>query len=183
MPFTALQVATAIADMHNVDMDDRPSIAHTDITPGQFLRTAEGKCKLTDFNRVRFLRKNMTADGVPCSYIVGRNPGKFRSPEEYNHVQQTEKVDCYSMGNVFYSLLTEYWPFEGMDEKEAQQEIMDGERPPIDHNIRNSSDPIDAAFIKAISMCWRQNPEKRATAKEVKHFLAEQIKSIENDAR
>mmetsp|Transcript_25629 Transcript_25629/g.74150 ORF Transcript_25629/g.74150 Transcript_25629/m.74150 type:complete len:522 (-) Transcript_25629:3442-5007(-) len=170
----ALQVATAIADMHNVDV--HPSIAHTDITPGQFLRTAEGKCKLTDFNRVRFLRRNMTSPGVPCSYIVGRNPGKFRSPEEYNHTQQTEKVDIFSMGNLFYSLLTEYWPFEGMDEKEAQQKIMDGERPPIDDSIRNSSDPIDAAFIRAISMCWRQNPKKRATAKEVKQYLMEQIK-------
>lgn len=173
-------MATAITDMHNVDMEGSPSIAHTDITPSQFLLTAEGKWKLTDFNRVRFLRKNITAESVPCSYIVGRNPGKFRSPEEYGHTRQSEKVDIFSMGNIFYSLLTEYWPFEGMDEKEAQQLIMGGKRPPIDDDIRNSKNSLDIAFIKAISMCWRQNPNERATAKVVKEYL---VKSIGNYAK
>ena len=172
----ALQVATAITDMHNVDMEGRPSIAHTDISPSQFLLTPEGKYKLTDFNRVRFLRKNRTAASVPCSYMVGRNPGKFRSPEEYNRSQQTEKVDIYSMGNIFYALLTEYWPFEGIDEKEAQQKIVDGDRPPIDDVIRSSGDSLDAIFVKAIGMCWRHNPDKRATAKEVRQYLSDQIK-------
>ena len=87
------------------------------------------------------------------------------------------------MGNIFYSLLTEYWPFEGMDEKEAQRKIMDGERPPIDDDIRSSGDPIDTAFVEAISMCWRQNPDKRATAKEVKEYLNSKIKSMRNDAK
>jgi len=162
--------------MHNVDMEGLPSIAHTDISPSQFLLTAEGKYKLTDFNRVRFLRKNRTAASVPCSYMVGRNPGKFRSPEEYNRSQQTEKVDIYSMGNIFYALLTEYWPFEGIDEKEAQQKIVDGDRPPIDDVIRSSGDSLDAIFVKAIGMCWRHNPDKRATAKEVRQYLSDQIK-------
>ena len=176
-------MAAAITDMHNVDLEGRPSIAHTDISPSQFLLTAEGKWKLTDFNRVRFLRKNITAESMTCSYIVGRNPGKFRSPEEYNHTQQTSAIDVYSMGNIFYSLLTEYWPFEGMDEKEAQRKIMGGARPPIDDDIRSSGDPIDNTFIEAIGMCWRQNPDERATAKEVKEYLISQTKSIGNDAK
>ena len=176
-------MTAAITDMHNVDLEGRPSIAHTDITPSQFLLTAEGKWKLTDFNRVRFLRKNITAESVPCSYIVGRNPGKFRSPEEYSHTEQTSAIDVYSMGNIFYSLLTEYWPFEGMAEKEAQRKIMDGARPPIDDDIRISGDPIDSTFIEAIGMCWRQNPDKRATAKEVQEYLISQIESIGNDTK
>ena len=70
-----------------------------------------------------------------------------------------------------------------MDEKEAQRKIMDGARPPIDGGIRSSGDPIDTTFIEAIGMCWHQNPDKRATAKEVKEYLISQIESIGNDAK
>ena len=122
-------------------------------------------------------------DDEACPFQVGNNPGKFRAPEEYLYLGESEKIDIYSMGNIFYSLLTEYWPFEGMDEKEAQRKIMGGARPPIDDDIRSSGDPIDNAFIEAIGMCWRQNPDERATAKEVKEYLISQIKSIGNDAK
>lgn len=71
---TALQVSTALTDVHNTDKDGQASIAHTDITPSQFIMI-DGKYKLNDFNRCRFIRWNRT-DDKPCSYLVGRNPGK-----------------------------------------------------------------------------------------------------------
>ena len=48
----------------------------------------------------------------PCLFLVGNNPGTFRAPEEYAYKLESEKVDIYSMGNVFYALLTDLWPFE-----------------------------------------------------------------------
>ena len=173
-------MAAAITDMHNVDLEGRPSIAHTDITPSQFLLTAEGKWKLTDFNRVRFLRKNITAESVPCSYIVGRNPGKFRSPEEYNHTEQTSAIDVYSMGNIFYSLLTGRWPFENRKTKEAQRLIKNNQRPPIDDAIRESDDPLDVAMLKAIERCWEQDPVERASAREIEKFLETELATHKN---
>jgi len=65
-------------------------MAHTDISPGQFIKV-NGIFKLNDFNRARFLpwsaEKNQS-----CPYFVGSNPGKYRSPEEYNYEGQTEMV-------------------------------------------------------------------------------------------
>mmetsp|Transcript_10335 Transcript_10335/g.23178 ORF Transcript_10335/g.23178 Transcript_10335/m.23178 type:complete len:511 (+) Transcript_10335:27-1559(+) len=170
----ALQVSTALADVHNIDQEGRPSLAHTDITPSQFIMI-DGKYKLNDFNRCRFIRWNRT-DDKPCSYFVGRNPGKFRSPEEYSNAGQTEKVDIYSMGNVFYALLTEYWPFEGMEEKKAQEMILSGERPHVDAELLNSKDSADVALIEAMRMCWRQDPIDRATATDVKQYLTAAMK-------
>uniref|UniRef100_A0A7S2UMR9 Protein kinase domain-containing protein n=1 Tax=Attheya septentrionalis TaxID=420275 RepID=A0A7S2UMR9_9STRA len=86
----ASQVSIGVADMHNVDKEGQASIAHTDITPTQFL-LIDGFYKLNDFNRARFIRWNRHED-KPCTYRVGNNPGKFRSPEEYNYFNQTEKV-------------------------------------------------------------------------------------------
>lgn len=39
-----------IADVHNVEENGRPSIAHTDITTSQFV-FSNGRYKLNDFNR------------------------------------------------------------------------------------------------------------------------------------
>jgi hypothetical protein len=81
-----------LAAVHNIDAEGEATIAHTDIQPGQYIKV-NGLWKLNDFNRARFISfsiKNKTA----CPYFVGNNPGKNRSPEEYNYEPQTEMVSC-----------------------------------------------------------------------------------------
>eukprot|EP00977_Amphora_coffeiformis_P020164 scaffold7970_cov187-Amphora_coffeaeformis.AAC.2 len=87
---TGVQAAMGLAAVHNCDKEGRPSIAHTDIAPGQFVRVGD-IFKLNDFNRARFLRTNIT-NGSICGFEVGNNPGKNRSPEEYMYKPETEKV-------------------------------------------------------------------------------------------
>ena len=72
----SVEVAAGVADMHNIDKEGVASIAHTDITPGQFI-LIDGMYKLNDFNRARFIRWNK-AENKPCGYHVGNNPGKVR---------------------------------------------------------------------------------------------------------
>ena len=72
----ATQAAMGIAAVHNVDKDGVASIAHTDITPGQFV-LVDGVYRLNDFNRARFIRWSRT-ENKPCKYYIGRNPGKVR---------------------------------------------------------------------------------------------------------
>ncbi len=70
----AIQVATGIADMHNLDKDGQAPMAHTDIAPTQFI-LIDGYYKLNDFNRVRFIRWNNETN-MPCPYQVMNNPGE-----------------------------------------------------------------------------------------------------------
>ena len=79
-----------VAAIHNVDKEGQASIAHTDIAPGQFIRI-NGMYKLNDFNRARFIQWS-PYQNLTCGYYVGKNPGKNRSPEEYQYMKQTEKV-------------------------------------------------------------------------------------------
>jgi hypothetical protein len=104
-------VAASIADMHNIDKEGQASMAHTDITPAQFV-WYDGMYRLNDFNRARFLGWSRERN-EPCGYHVGSNPGKVcralentdfnsqtsanlylknRSPEEYAYELQSEKV-------------------------------------------------------------------------------------------
>ena len=84
------QAAIAVAELHNFDREGQASVAHTDITPAQFVKVGS-RYKLQDFNRARFLLWNATS-GAACPYNVSSNPGKNRSPEEYAYQPQTEKV-------------------------------------------------------------------------------------------
>ena len=119
-------------------------------------------------------------EDVACPFYVGNNPGKFRSPEEYLYLGESEKIDIYSMGNVFYSLLTGKWPFEDRKTKEAQKLIKKNERPPIDQEIRDSDDPLDVALLKALERCWEQDPIERASAREIEQFLEAELAKHRN---
>ena len=87
---SATQAASGLAAFHNIDREGRASMAHTDISPGQFIKIGN-RYKLNDFNRARFLRWNVKKNET-CGYYVDRNPGRNRSPEEYNYRLQSEKV-------------------------------------------------------------------------------------------
>lgn len=81
------------------------------------------------------------------------------------------------MGNVFYVLLAENWPFFELDEsKEARKRVKKGKRPFI--NATLIATPADVAMKAAIEMCWKQNPDKRASAKDVVEFLEAELKKL-----
>ena len=119
-------------------------------------------------------------DDEACPFHIGNNPGKFRAPEEYLYLGESEKIDVYSMGNIFYSLLTGRWPFENRKTKEAQRLIKNNQRPPIDDAIRESDDPLDVAMLKAIERCWEQDPVERASAREIEKFLETELATHKN---
>jgi serine/threonine protein kinase len=74
----AYQVANGLADLHNSDVEGQPSIAHTDITPSQFVFVNKyGRFLLNDFNRCRFIRWNQKTNEA-CPFHVGSNPGTVR---------------------------------------------------------------------------------------------------------
>mmetsp|Transcript_23724 Transcript_23724/g.67003 ORF Transcript_23724/g.67003 Transcript_23724/m.67003 type:complete len:574 (+) Transcript_23724:859-2580(+) len=173
----AHQLASGLSAVHNIDKVGVPSISHTDITGSQFVLVEQaGIYKLNDFNRARFLTKNRET-GESCTFSVGNNPGSFRSPEEYTepHVQ-TEKIDVYSLGNIFYGILTSLTPFEDIsDSADIQKKIRHGKQPPIADKFKNSKDPYIKALLKVIGMCWVQDPKARSSSREVMDYLEQRL--------
>jgi serine/threonine protein kinase len=171
----AFQVASGIAAVHNYPKEGIPAIAHTDITTSQFVYVNSAAIyKLNDFNRCRFIRWD-TKRNTTCPFKVGNNPGNFRSPEEYAYEGETEKIDVYSMGNIFYALLTGLWPFEELKSKKAKNLVKKGSRPPIPEAILNTTDMFDQTLLNATRACWIQDPEKRATARQIQKYIESQL--------
>lgn len=175
----AYQVACGIADLHDVEEDHVASIAHTDITPSQFI-FIDGKWKLNDFNRCRFMREH-TKDKSVCGFEVGSNPGKFRAPEEYAYEIETEKIDVYSMGNVFYTILSGMMPFEDVKTNKATKQVMAGKRPKMPSEVKESDDIAIKAILAATKKCWRQDPEERARASEIRDELKSVMERIKKE--
>eukprot|EP00587_Corethron_hystrix_P007162 CAMPEP_0113321470 /NCGR_PEP_ID=MMETSP0010_2-20120614/14944_1 /TAXON_ID=216773 ORGANISM="Corethron hystrix, Strain 308" /NCGR_SAMPLE_ID=MMETSP0010_2 /ASSEMBLY_ACC=CAM_ASM_000155 /LENGTH=250 /DNA_ID=CAMNT_0000179615 /DNA_START=13 /DNA_END=765 /DNA_ORIENTATION=- /assembly_acc=CAM_ASM_000155 len=172
-----LEAAVGVMEMHQIDGAEYPTIAHTDITPGQFI-LVDGIYKLNDFNRCRFMRWNTTSNSA-CGYKVGNNPGVFRSPEEYRYEVQDEKVDNYSLGNVLYVLLVKEWPFDHVKEQDdIKKFIKEGKRSEIPKLLEESNHPADVAMIKAIRRCWTDSREERALAAEIVDILKEALEEL-----
>jgi serine/threonine protein kinase len=173
----ATQAALALADVHNFDKEGLASVAHADIAPSQYV-LIDGVYKLNDFNRARFLRWD-ASKGKPCPFTVGSNPGKNRSPEEYAYMPETEKIDVYSLGNIFYMLLQEEWPFEDVSSKVASVRVIEGTRPTFYADVWNSTHPVDVALKTAMLMCHVHNPKERSTARAVAVHLTSVLETLD----
>lgn len=82
------------------------------------------------------------------------------------------------MGNIFYTILTELWPFEDEKDEKAQSKIMRGERPPVPEEILNSTEPEHKVLLKAIEMSWIHDPEKRPTARQIATYLKSELRRL-----
>jgi len=92
---------------------------------------------------------------------------------------QTEKVDTFSLGNVFYAIATERGPYDDQKRRdEAQQLVIAGELPPLDQAFIDSDHPADKALALAMNMCFEYDWRKRASAVEVRDFLREELKHV-----
>jgi len=190
----AHDIAAALADLHDADgMRDAhgdiisASMVHADLTTDQFIQI-DGEWKLNDFNRCKFMRRHRNkggpetgdGDGNPCGFLFGINPGKSRSPEEYNYQEETEKVDIYSLGNVFYTILTDEIPFDDVSSQQAVKDIKNGIRAKIPPRLLKSEDPVDIALRTVVEQTWRQEPQDRPRARALADYLAKELEKIAN---
>ncbi|KAL7477824.1 hypothetical protein ACHAW6_003611 [Cyclotella cf. meneghiniana] len=187
----AHQVSLSLADLHDVDaMRDKSgkitssAIVHTDIKPDQYIHI-DGTFKLNDFNRCRFMRRKRfdghpSGDGEPCGFTVERNPSVLRAPEEYAYTEETEKVDIYAMGNIFYILLADKEPWDGFEETVAQRMIMEGIRPDLPDAKVNSKEFVDVTLRELVSQCFQRDPRRRPRARAVADILSAKIVSHQN---
>lgn len=178
----AHQVASGMSAVHHFEKGGIPAIAHTDISPGQFVYVQESRIfKLNDFNRCRFIPWNKKTNS-PCPFTVGSNPGIFRAPEEFNYEPETEKVDVYSIGNILYGVLTRLFPFEAekFPMKTIRGLVKQGRRTRIDDKYKNSTDPYTKTLIRAIYACWKQDPDQRISAGDLLEFITNEIQRLDN---
>ena len=143
-----IPVASALAAAHKI------GIVHRDIKPENILVSKEGRIKIADFGLARgaLLGSTMTAES---SVILGSV--SYLSPEQVQRGIADARSDVYSLGIVFFELLTGEKPYQGEDPVQiAIRHVND--RVPAPSTLNSAISPeIDALVLRATDV----NPDKR----------------------
>lgn len=103
---------------------------------------------------------------------------QFRAPEEYAFLEENEMIDIYSMGNIFYAILSGNMPFEGQKESKAQKKVMDGIRPKIPKEVMESDDVAIQTLLSVTKRCWSKKPNDRPSAATIRDELKELLDGL-----
>ena len=108
---------------------------------------------------------------------------QLRSPEEIIDSPLTEKIDIYSLGNVFYSILTGLLVNRDYTLSAAHSRIKRGIPEEIDVQFFESRSPAEQALVKVIQWCWTFDEEERPSIFEAVAFLEDEVKKNLNSSR
>ena len=121
-----VQLCNGLASAHNA------SIYHRDIKPGNIFVRSDGILKILDLGVARLASSSMTAAG----FIVGTPD--YMSPEQARGENIDGRSDIFSLGGVFYFMLTGRKPFPATDlpglfgqiQNDNPAPLLDSEAPP-----------------------------------------------------
>jgi serine/threonine protein kinase/Tfp pilus assembly protein PilF len=166
----AIQVASALAVAHEA------GIIHRDIKPENIMLRPDGYVKVLDFG-VAKLAQQEAPTAMPkdeALLLVETNLGsvlgtvRYMSPEQTCGAPVDKRTDIWSLGIVFYEMLTGHTPFTGDTPQEVMTSILEMEPPPLTSYVKQT--PADLQQI--ISKTLRKDREERYhTAQELLQVL------------
>ena len=130
-------------------------ILHRDIKPGNILVDNNGEPHLTDFGLARLIEQEST---ITNSFDVLGTPS-YMAPEQAagRTKQLTAAADVYSLGAVFYQMLTGQPPFAGGTTYETIRLVMETE--PRNPRVRNPKVDVDLGTV--CLKCLEKDPKRR----------------------
>ena len=151
-------------------------ISTADVQVGQFCRGRDGFIKMLDFNRAESLLYDISHREY-CRFENGVPPdGSLRAPEEIIDAPLTEAIDVYSLGNVFYSILTSRYVNDDYSVSKAHQRLRQGKTEHLDASVYERS-PAEFAIMKATQWMWTFDADERPSIFDVLKFLEDELKT------
>lgn len=155
-------IARALAHAHS------NNIIHCDIKPYNILVAPDGQVKVADFGIARAISSNTMSFS---SDIIGSV--HYFSPEQAQGHTITPKTDIYSLGVVFYELLTGKLPFTGETSISIAMKHLEEEMPSIRADITDVPAKVEAIVARTL--------EKEVNRRPDANELIEMINKVENE--
>jgi class 3 adenylate cyclase len=149
------EIVQALVEVH------RMGIIHRDIKPENIMLRNDGSAVLGDFGVARRMYKAHRSDQL--EYIVGTP--YYMSPEQALGENEDERTDIYSMGAVFFNMLTGEKPYRGETLEEIVQQHLHAPVPKLPSRYRHLQFFLDKMMSK--------DKEDRYSAAELLELLGE----------
>jgi serine/threonine protein kinase len=170
-PMSTRRAAELLAKVaRTVHFAHQHGILHRDIKPGNILLDREGEPHLTDFGLARLLEQESTI--THSSDVLGTP--SYMSPEQAaGHTKElTAAADVYSLGAVFYQMLTGDPPFAGETTYETIRMVLESEP----RNPRARNPKLDRELSTICLKCLEKDPQRRypaaaGLAEDLEHWL------------
>ena len=158
-------VVSALATAHNL------GINHRDLKPENILVSKDGRVKIADFGLARgaLLGGTMT---VESSVVLGSV--SYLSPEQVQRGVSDSRSDIYSLGIMFFELLTGQKPYDGQTPIQIAFRHVNERVPAPSTLISGIPASLDAMVLKATSV----NPDHRYRNAEE---LLDELRKIETE--
>jgi len=153
----ALQCAEALSAAHE------RGIVHCDIKPENIMLTTAGQVKILDFGVAKHLPRSDQSSTVDRAGAVGGTPA-YMSPEVLLERVPDGRADIFSLGVVFYEMLTGHHPFLASSFVVTTDRIRHETPAAIRIFNRNVPETLEAAVMKMLA----KDPVQRySSAKEL----------------
>jgi serine/threonine-protein kinase len=173
----AIQVASALATAHQA------GIVHRDIKPENIMLRPDGYAKVLDFGIAKLAEQEVptTMPRNEALLLVETNLGsilgtvRYMSPEQACGAHVDKSTDIWSLGVVFYEMVTGHAPFTGDTPKEVMSSILENEPPPLTYYIAHAPGEFQHIVSKALrkdrSQRYRSAHELVQALKGLRHNL------------
>ena len=155
-----IPIAEALAYAHS------QGVIHRDIKPSNILLTQSGQPMLTDFGVAKIIEDEATQDLTGTSATVGTP--EYMAPEQITSKTVDARADLYSLGVVFYEMITGRKPFEADTPMAVLFKHASDPLPRPSQYVNNLPDIAEQFLYKSLS---KKPTERFQTADEVSKVL------------
>jgi len=145
-------------------------VIHRDIKPANIMLLKNGRIKVTDFGIAKSMSSSKTRSGI----ILGTP--NYMSPEQIMGRKIDSRSDIFSLGVVFYQLLTGELPFKGENLNSLFYHITQAKHPPPSKINPRVIKPCEQIINKVLA----KNPDHRfQRARDLARYLRMLAKKID----